>query len=59
MLTVNLNINALKDSFPWDNLKGTVVDVGGGSGKVSITLAQVTKPPSPALTQALIGISAL
>ncbi|KAF2806009.1 S-adenosyl-L-methionine-dependent methyltransferase, partial [Mytilinidion resinicola] len=37
---LNLNINALKDSFPWADLKGTVVDVGGGSGKVSITLAQ-------------------
>ncbi|KAL3292558.1 o-methyltransferase [Colletotrichum asianum] len=37
---LNLNIDALKDSFPWGNLKGTVVDVGGGSGKVSITLAK-------------------
>ncbi|KAJ5201516.1 S-adenosyl-L-methionine-dependent methyltransferase [Penicillium cinerascens] len=37
---LNLNINALKEAFPWDELKGTVVDVGGGSGKVSITLAQ-------------------
>lgn len=40
---VNLNINALKEAFPWNELKGTVVDVGGGSGKVSITLAQVRK----------------
>ncbi|OCK84503.1 S-adenosyl-L-methionine-dependent methyltransferase [Lepidopterella palustris CBS 459.81] len=37
---LNLNINALKDAFPWGNLKGTVVDVGGSSGKDSITLAQ-------------------
>ncbi|KAF5496807.1 O-methyltransferase sol2 [Colletotrichum siamense] len=37
---LNLNIDALKDSFPWGNLNGTVVDVGGGSGKVSITLAK-------------------
>jgi hypothetical protein len=42
--TVNLNINALKEAFPWGNLKGTVVDVGGGSGKVSITLAEVCLP---------------
>ncbi|KAK1992806.1 S-adenosyl-L-methionine-dependent methyltransferase [Colletotrichum falcatum] len=39
---LNLNIDALKDSFPWGSLNGTVVDVGGGSGKVSITLAQVS-----------------
>ncbi|KAJ5365629.1 S-adenosyl-L-methionine-dependent methyltransferase [Penicillium concentricum] len=37
---LNLNLNALKESFPWNEIKGTVVDVGGGSGKVSITLAQ-------------------
>ncbi|KAI8289638.1 O-methyltransferase [Colletotrichum sp. SAR11_57] len=37
---LNLNIDALKDSFPWGDLDGTVVDVGGGSGKVSITLAK-------------------
>ena len=40
VLLVNLNINVLKEAFPWGNLKGTVVDVGGGSGKVSITLAE-------------------
>ena len=38
---VNLNTNVLKEAFPWGDLKGTVVDVGGGSGKVSIALAQV------------------
>ncbi|CRL28214.1 O-methyltransferase, family 2 [Penicillium camemberti] len=37
---LNLNINALKEAFPWNELKGTVVDVGGGSGKVSVTLAE-------------------
>lgn len=41
---MNLNINALKEAFPWNELKGTVVDVGGGSGKVSVTLAEVRKP---------------
>ncbi len=50
---MNLNYNALKDSFPWGDLNGTVVDVGGGSGKVSITLAQVTKQHSHALDYAL------
>lgn len=50
MSTVNLNINALKEAFPWGKLKGTVVDVGGGSGKVSITLAQVT------LTRAIVRV---
>lgn len=38
---VNLNLDALKEAYPWGQLKGAVVDVGGGSGKVSITLAQV------------------
>jgi ubiquinone/menaquinone biosynthesis C-methylase UbiE len=38
---VNLNINALKEAFPWGDFEGTVVDVGGGSGKVAITLAEV------------------
>lgn len=37
---LNLNLNALQESFPWGKLKGTVVDVGGGSGKVSLTLAK-------------------
>ncbi|CAI7591018.1 unnamed protein product [Penicillium glandicola] len=37
---LSLNLNSLKESFPWSEIKGTVVDVGGGSGKVSITLAQ-------------------
>ncbi|KAH8728602.1 O-methyltransferase-domain-containing protein [Phaeosphaeriaceae sp. PMI808] len=37
---LNLNLNALQEAFPWGKLKGTVVDVGGGSGKVSITLAK-------------------
>jgi hypothetical protein len=57
MSTVNLNIDALKGAFPWGTLKGTVVDVGGGSGKVSITLAQVINQPSQNRTQAFIEIS--
>ncbi|GAP84927.1 putative O-methyltransferase [Rosellinia necatrix] len=33
--------NQLKDCFPWDRLNGTVVDVGGGSGHVSMMLAEL------------------
>ncbi|KAI8623622.1 O-methyltransferase [Xylariaceae sp. FL1651] len=33
-------IAELRDYFPWNSLKGTVVDVGGGSGHVSIALAR-------------------
>jgi methylase of polypeptide subunit release factors len=30
------------DSFPWESLKaGKVVDIGGGSGHISIALARV------------------
>ena len=32
--------STLGDVFPWDTLRGTVVDVGGGSGHVSIALAR-------------------
>ncbi|KAK7734289.1 hypothetical protein SLS53_007939 [Cytospora paraplurivora] len=35
------HINELRDSFPWDTLNGTVVDVGGGSGHISIALARL------------------
>ena len=31
--------SVLADLYPWGDLKGTVVDVGGGSGHVAITLA--------------------
>ena len=57
--TVNLNYNALKEAYPWGNLKGTVVDIGGGSGIVSITLAKVTKQPSLSPIHALPSIDAL
>ncbi|KAF5010438.1 hypothetical protein FDECE_3407 [Fusarium decemcellulare] len=30
----------LRDNFPWATLNGTIVDIGGGSGHVSIILAQ-------------------
>jgi len=32
--------STLGDVFPWDTLRGTVVDVGGGSGHISIALAR-------------------
>ncbi|KAI1812318.1 S-adenosyl-L-methionine-dependent methyltransferase [Poronia punctata] len=35
------NITQLIDSFPWQKLEGTVVDVGGGSGHVSMELAKL------------------
>lgn len=37
------SVTELRDNFPWGNLKGTVVDIGGGSGHVSIILAQVSE----------------
>ena len=39
---VKNNIVELRDSYPWADLKGTVVDVGGGSGHTSIELARVS-----------------
>ncbi|KAI0535678.1 S-adenosyl-L-methionine-dependent methyltransferase [Xylaria digitata] len=35
------HINELRDCFPWGNLRGTVVDIGGGSGHISMTLAKL------------------
>ncbi|OTA58430.1 S-adenosyl-L-methionine-dependent methyltransferase [Hypoxylon sp. EC38] len=32
-------VGQLRDCFPWNDLDGTVVDVGGGSGHVSMMLA--------------------
>jgi hypothetical protein len=29
------------DGYPWAELQGTVVDMGGGSGHVSVELAEV------------------
>ncbi|KAH7256096.1 S-adenosyl-L-methionine-dependent methyltransferase [Fusarium tricinctum] len=34
------SVTELRDNFPWQSLNGTVVDIGGGSGHVSIILAQ-------------------
>lgn len=33
-----------RNLFPWETLKGTVVDVGGGSGHISMALARVRSP---------------
>ncbi|KAL3485019.1 hypothetical protein BJX62DRAFT_243350 [Aspergillus germanicus] len=41
---VDRQITELCDEFPWDTLEGTVVDVGGGSGHVSMELAKVLAP---------------
>jgi hypothetical protein len=38
--TVERKTSELADLFPWDTLRGTVVDVGGGSGHISMTLAR-------------------
>ncbi|ETS86664.1 hypothetical protein PFICI_00492 [Pestalotiopsis fici W106-1] len=35
------HINELRDCFDWGSLKGTVVDCGGGSGHISMTLARL------------------
>ncbi len=39
---VESSINELRDHFPWAQLKGTVVDIEGGSGHVSMILARVS-----------------
>ena len=38
---VTNNVVELRDNYPWADLKGTVVDIGGGSGHVSMELAKV------------------
>ncbi|KAI1407921.1 S-adenosyl-L-methionine-dependent methyltransferase [Hypoxylon sp. FL1857] len=35
------SVTELRDNFSWANLKGTVVDIGGGSGHVAIILARL------------------
>lgn len=44
---VESSINELRDHFPWTQLKGTVVDIGGGSGHVSMILARVSYLRTP------------
>lgn len=39
---VENSVTELRDNFPWADLKGTVVDIGGGSGHVAIILARVS-----------------
>ncbi|KFA51580.1 hypothetical protein S40293_03967 [Stachybotrys chartarum IBT 40293] len=38
---IDRQISELQDNYPWADLKGTVVDVGGGSGHVSVALARL------------------
>ncbi|KAI1662757.1 S-adenosyl-L-methionine-dependent methyltransferase [Daldinia decipiens] len=38
---MGLHIKELRDCFSWGELRGTVVDVGGGSGHISIALARL------------------
>lgn len=40
---VEKSVTELRDNFPWADLRGTVVDIGGGSGHVSIILARVSR----------------
>ena len=42
LLAVERHFETLKESFPWDQVsKGKVIDVGGGSGHMSVSLARV------------------
>jgi len=38
--TIDRKPSTLSHVFPWDTLRGTVIDVGGGSGHVSMALAR-------------------
>lgn len=36
-------IEELRDGYPWENIKqGNVVDMGGGSGHISVALLRVS-----------------
>ncbi|KAJ8126760.1 hypothetical protein O1611_g6878 [Lasiodiplodia mahajangana] len=39
---VDREVTQLRDCFPWNDLDGVVVDVGGGSGHLSLALARVS-----------------
>lgn len=42
-LTVERHFESLKESFAWDQISGRkVIDVGGGSGHMSVALARVS-----------------
>jgi len=44
MFTVDRQVLSLVEGYPWQNISGKLVDVGGGSGHVSMTLARVRPP---------------
>lgn len=45
---VNERDTELRDSFPWASLgSGKIVDIGGGSGHISMGLAKVSALSSP------------
>lgn len=47
-MIVNRQISELRDKFDWPSLRnGKVVDIGGGSGHVSIELARVSLSHRP------------
>ncbi|KAI1389027.1 O-methyltransferase [Hypoxylon trugodes] len=37
---IDRQVTEVVDGFPWDGIRGTVVDVGGGSGHLSVSLAR-------------------
>ena len=51
-VSVDRQFSELRDGFPWQRFNnGKIVDVGGGSGHVSIYLAKVVEPLSLAFTK--------
>ena len=46
--TVDRQVTELRDGYPWESLtNGKVVDIGGGTGHISLALARVYLPPLP------------
>ena len=43
---VKNHVDELRDIYPWASLKGTIVDIGGGSGHMSIEMARVSQEHS-------------